>query len=266
MDKNRIITNLHDIDELYLSLSSAVRRHPMAHFLVTLAFIIVVISMKKYDLSGLLPFFVYPLSLIAIYGLALRPILRRILWLLPLIVLIGVFNPLFDRHLVAAGGLLISAGWLSFGALLLKGLLTITAALLLIALIGISGITSVLVNLRLPKIVITQLAFTYRYIHVLIEEAVWMITARQLRAPGHKGLSVKDFGSFIGGLFWRSWRRADNVYAAMRCRGFEGVMPTSTAQHFAWSDLIYVAGWLGFFVLANAYNLPRLIGGFMLMK
>ena len=45
----------------------------------------------------LLPFFLFPVCVIRLAGLPLGYLLKRTLWLLPVAVMIGLFNPLVDR-------------------------------------------------------------------------------------------------------------------------------------------------------------------------
>ena len=61
-----------------------------------------VVSFGKYEISALLPFFFFPVVMIALAGLPGRLSLRKILLLLPFALLIGIFNPLFDRAVAAA--------------------------------------------------------------------------------------------------------------------------------------------------------------------
>jgi cobalt/nickel transport system permease protein len=63
---------------------------------------------------------------------------------------------------------------------------------------------------------------TWRYLSVLLGEASAINTAYMLRSPGSRGIKMKDMGSFLGQLLLRSIDRAERVYAAMKCRGFDG--------------------------------------------
>jgi cobalt/nickel transport system permease protein len=64
---------------------------------------------------------------------------------------------------------------------------------------------------------------SYRYIAVLLGEVQSMSAAYKLRSCGMKGIAMAHMGSFVGRLFLRSAGRADRVYAAMKCRGYNPV-------------------------------------------
>ena len=67
-----------------------------------------------------------------------------------------------------------------------------------------------------------QMAMTYRYLSVLLEEAGQMALAYRLRSNGERSIRMRDMGSFLGQLLLRSFDRAERVYTAMTCRGFSG--------------------------------------------
>jgi cobalt/nickel transport system permease protein len=72
-------------------------------------------------------------------------------------------------------GVTVSGGWVSFFSVMLKFLLTITSALLLIATTSFPGICRALRKFGIPDIFISQLLFLYRYIFVLVEEAMKVV-------------------------------------------------------------------------------------------
>jgi len=117
------------------------RLDPRAKLVTTLVYILCVVSFDKYQLSALLPFLVFPVVLLAAGHLPVNFLLNKLLIIAPFAILIGIFNPLFDRQIVIhIGSLDISGGWLSFISILLKFTLTISAALILIATTSFSGV------------------------------------------------------------------------------------------------------------------------------
>lgn len=54
-----------------------------------------------------------------------------------------------------------------------------------------------------------------------------MMRAYHLRSLKQNGLEMRHMGSFTGQLLLRSIDRAERVYAAMQCRGFDGRFPVS---------------------------------------
>jgi len=98
---------------------------------------------------------------------------QKVLLVSPFAILIGVFNPLLDTATITViSGIPISAGVVSFLSILLKFALTVSAALLLIATTSFPGVCHALRRLGLPSPFVSQLLFLYRYIFVLMEEAM----------------------------------------------------------------------------------------------
>lgn len=62
-----------------------------------IVFQICVLSWPPQEITGQLPFFLFPVCVIRMAGLPLGYLLKRTLWLLPVAVMIGIFNPLVDR-------------------------------------------------------------------------------------------------------------------------------------------------------------------------
>jgi cobalt ECF transporter T component CbiQ len=79
-------------------------------------------------------------------------------------------------------------------------------------------------SLRVPALVVVMLAMTYRYVLLLLETAHDMFESRKSRLVGHmdgadaRRLSVATAGVLLG----RTMQMGDDVYLAMRARGFAG--------------------------------------------
>lgn len=263
---NRIssLYNMRLLDDLARRDTVIHRIHPLVKLLTTVGYLTVVVSFGKYDLSGLLPLFIYPAVVLALAELPLKPVLARLLLVSPFIIGIGILNPFFDRQMILLGGREIAQGWVTFFSLLLKGGLTVTAALLLIATTGLDVLAGALRMLKVPRIFVLQLLLTYRYISVLLEEVGRTVRAYSLRAPGQKGIQRNAWGSLTGQLLLRTFDRAQRVYEAMCLRGFAGEYYTGGIAKIRAVDLAYLAGWLLFFILARLYNIPLLMGSVLL--
>jgi cobalt/nickel transport system permease protein len=215
------IFNLHQLEEMATKNTSIHRLHPLVKILVTMGYAITVISFGKYEIGGLMPFVVYPIAIFAQAEIPFLPIFKRVLVAMPFILFIGMFNPFLDRNpQLVVLGVGIWGGWISFGSLVIKGMLTILAALLLIA---ISGIGQIAMGLRLmfvPHVFVLQLLLLYRYITVLIDEAFRVSVAYQMRGAQQKGLRFDVWGSLLGQLLLRTYDRAIRIYQAMTLRGF----------------------------------------------
>lgn len=239
------------------------RIHPLAKLLTTVIFLIVVVSFGRYEIIGLLPLFLFPVLLITLAELPIRPILKRMLLAAPFVIGIGILNPVFDQQVFVVGGLTLSRGWITFFSLFLKSVLTVSAALLLIATTGMDRLASALRMLKIPRLFVLQLLLTYRYISVLMEEVSLIWRAYALRAPQQKGIQRRVWGPLIGQLILRTIERAQRVYQAMCLRGFTGEYHTGGHVRIKLGDIVYLLGWSLFIILARIYNIPMLIGSLL---
>lgn len=252
--------NLRLLDDLAQKDTRIHRIHPLAQLLTTMVFITVVISFGHHEISSLLPLLLYPVLIFSLAEIPVLPLLKRLLVVSPLIIGIGIFNPFFDHQTIRIGQMVLSRGWLTFLSLCLKGGLTVTAALLLIATSGIENLAAALRQLKVPKVFALQLLLTYRYISVLTEEMARMLRAYALRAPGQRGIRWHTWGSFAGQLLLRTYDRAQWVYEAMSLRGFDGEYHTGNSRKLAARDWLYMVLWVTFFIVVKVYPVPTLIG------
>jgi cobalt/nickel transport system permease protein len=260
----KIDQNIFDIgrmDTLAMGDSPLHRLDPRAKLVTTLVFIVTVVSFGKYELSALIPFFIFPLVQISAASLPVGYLLRKVAIVAPFALFIGVFNPLLDRDiLLRLGGLQISGGWISYLSILLRFVLTVTAALTLVALTGFNTVCLALEKLGVPRPFVVQLLFLYRYIFVLTDEAARLARARALRTFESRGMGFKPFVSLLAQLLLRTLDRAQRVHLAMRCRGFEGHMPVLRTMRFGLKEVRHMAVWLLLFALLRFYNLPLQLG------
>lgn len=256
--------NMRLLDDLARKDTSIHKLHPLSKLLAAVAYLVAVVSFERYEISGLLPFFFYPVIIFALAELPAAPILKRLLLVMPFIIGIGMLNPLFDNYSVVVGGASVSRGWVTFLSIFIKGCLTVTAGILLIATTGMDRLAAAMRMLRVPRIFVLQLLLTYRYISVLMEEASRMQRAYSLRAPGQKGIHWNAWGSFAGQLLLRTLDRAQRVYESMNLRGFTGEYNTGDAAKPGAKDFIFLAGWVVFFVIARLYNIPVIIGSLVI--
>ncbi|GCD82918.1 cobalt ECF transporter T component CbiQ [Parageobacillus thermoglucosidasius] len=254
------LSNMRLLDDLARKKTFIHRIHPLIKLLTTVAYLTVVVSFERHEISGLLPFIFYPILIFALAEIPVAPILKMILFIEPLIIGIGILNPLFDHSKILLGGIAISKGWFTFLSIFIKCSLTVTASILLIATTGMDRLAAALRMLKIPKIFVLQLLLTYRYISVLIEEVSRMMRAYSLRAPGQKGIKWSVWGSFAGQLLLRTFERAERVYQAMSLRGFTGEYHTGEIAKLSFKDLAYFAAWILFFVIARIYDIPVLLG------
>ncbi|MHB1421146.1 MAG: cobalt ECF transporter T component CbiQ [Bacillota bacterium] len=255
--------NMRLLDDLACKETVIQRIHPLVKLLTTVIFLTVVVSFGRYEIIGLMPMLFYPVLVITLAELPIRPIMKRMLLAAPFVIGIGILNPVFDHQIIVVGGLTLSRGWITFFSIFLKCLLTVSAALLLIATTGMDKLASALRMLRIPRLFVLQLLLTYRYISVLMEEVSQILMAHSMRSPQQKGIHPRVWGSLTGQLILRTFERAQRVYQAMCLRGFAGEYNMGRSRKITARDLAYLVGWSVFFALVRIYNIPMLIGSLL---
>ena len=257
----KAMRELAEMDELAARSSPIHALHPLAKLTATVAYILVTLSFHKYDLSGLAPMVLWPILLFQISGIEVRTCFYKLRIVLPLVMAVGLFNPIFDRTaLMHIGGVAVSGGVISMLTLMLKGLFCLMASFLLIATTSIDLICAALRQLHLPGMLVTLLLLTYRYVGVMTEELAVMTDAYLLRAPGQKGIHVSAWGSFLGQLLLRSMDRAQELYSSMQLRGYHQHFHYADIQPYRMRDALYMLGCIVFFLLLRCLNIAQLLG------
>lgn len=235
-----------------------------AKLLVTLLFLVFVLSLPLNDLAGLILFLIYPIVLCAMAGISYGTVFKRSLIVLPFIVFIGIFNPILDKQVVFyVNGVGITAGWISFLSILIRGLISVQAVFILILTTGFYNLCRGMGRLGVPSLLTTQLLFVYRYISVLMQEALSMDRARAARSFGRKSYPFKMWGVFIGQLLIRTIDRSERIHRAMLARGFTGSIEGSFHTVWRTKETIFVVIWVCLFLLLKMYRPTEFFNVFM---
>ncbi len=257
----KALYNVGYLDKLSTMDTPVHRLDPRIKLVTTLVFIFTVVSFDKYAVSAQLPFLVYPVFLATAGNLPLGYILRKLLIVSPFALLVGIFNPVYDREIIYhAGSIGISGGWISFASIMMRFLLTVSTAFILIATTGFNMICLALEKFRMPRSFVIQLLLLYRYLFVLIDEALRMIRARSLRSFGKRGMGLSVAGSMIGQLLLRTVNRAKRIHLAMLSRGFTGEIHQLRRLSIGRGDILFLLGWSLLFLGMRLYNIPELLG------
>ena len=252
---------LREMDDLAAAESPVHRLNPLCKLLVTVFYIVTVVSFPKYDLSGLVIMVLYPVVLFQAAGIPVSLCFHKLRVVLPLVCAVGLVNPFLDHTpLIPLGTVTISGGVVSMITLMLKGVFSLMASFLLIATTSIDTLCAALRMLHVPDILTTLLLLTYRYIGVMLEEVSIMTEGYALRAPGQKGIHISAWGSFLGQLLLRSMDRAEALYQSMLLRGFRGAYYYAEVPPCGASGIVYVIVCVGAFLCARWVNLPVLLG------
>ena len=216
------------------------RLHPLAKLLVTAVYVVAVVSVGRLDYAALSIFFFYPALLIPLSGVNAGALLRRVLPALPLVLLAGLSNVFLEPSaMMTFGALQVSRGFVSLVVLLEKAALTVLAVLILMATTNSPKLLSGLRAIGAPKVLLSVLMLSVRFLTLLAGEAGRMMRAYRLRANSPKGIRIGDMGSFVGQLLLRSVDRAERVYKAMKLRGYSGEFPVRDAGRLTASSAAY---------------------------
>ena len=144
-----------------------------ALLIVTVVYIVLMLSVPLHRTDTIIWFAAYPIISAPLAHIPYERLFRNSLYVLPILFFIGIFNPIYDRQpAFIVFGLTVSAGWISFISILIRGLLATQALLLLIRVAGFNEMCDSMRRLGCPEIITTQLLMVYRYLSVLLQEAL----------------------------------------------------------------------------------------------
>lgn len=208
-----------------------------------LMFLILMLSLPLTEAGAIIWLGIIPMLVCSWLRIPFSGIFRKSLVILPIVALIGVFNPLFDRApFISVGNVVVSRGWITFFSLLIRGLYAFQSVLILISYCGFTGVCNGLRRLHVPAFLTTQLLMVYRYLTVLLQEALAMKRARAARGYGKNSFPMTMWGEFVGQLFIRTVERASRISSAMKARGYTGEIPSFSVGQRNWhtSDTIFI--------------------------
>lgn len=218
----------HFIDHFAMGDSPVHRLDARAKLLAVLSYTVVLISYERYAVTNLAPLCVLPLAWLWFGGVSVGFALRRVAILSPFILMLVIMSPLYDQvpHAVSCGPwhFTVWGGWLTAANVAIKfacGLLALTA---LMCTTRFALLLESLRRLGLPQVVVMQLGFLYRYLFVLLDEAMRVRRARDFRGAARApvGRRLAAVGGVIGTLFVRTLDRSQRVHLAMTARGYRG--------------------------------------------
>ncbi|MGO5053299.1 cobalt ECF transporter T component CbiQ [Lachnospiraceae bacterium LCP25S3_G4] len=259
------LSEIYSIDDMATKDQWVNKLHPLVKLVLTVVYITMVVSFGKYSFTGLLGMCVYPIVMFIVGEVPVRNSLYKLRIVLPVVCLVGILNPFFDRKILwIVCGIPVSGGMISMITLMVKGILTVSASYLFIATTTIENICYAMRLMHLPKLFVTQVLLLYRYITVLLKEAERITEAYSLRAPNQKGIHVNVWGTLIGQLLLRSMDRAESLYESMCLRGYSGDFYLKRERPCGKKDYCYLVIWLGIFVLLRWGNVLELVGNIVM--
>ncbi len=163
--------------------------------------------------------------------------------MLPFSLLVALGVPFFSAgETVACFGLELSvAGLWILAGVIMKSFLSAATLILLVTLTPINHLLQGLRGLGVPLLLLDLLNLTYRYLFVMLDEARTLKQAAIARGYKPKWLpQAIIIGRLAGALFLRSYYRAENIYAAMRLRGYQQIMPYDELPRYNLRKIVVV--------------------------
>src|SRR5574341_801183 len=255
--------HVHFLDPYQPRPSLVHRLDPRVKFVLTLAFILATALTPPGAWPIYILLFSLVLSLEVLSELGVGAVLRRsslalpfVLAALPVIVTVKGL-PLLSLPIGPWTLTVTLEGAERFASVAVKSWLSAQMAIVLAASTPFPDLLLAMRAIKIPRLLVAIIGLMWRYLFVLVDEALRLMRARQARsghpatpgtrAGGSIGWRARVTGGMAGNLFVRSFDRADRIYAAMASRGYDGevrgrgIPPITLAQ---WSVL-----WAGIMVL-----------------
>ncbi|MBC7247952.1 MAG: cobalt ECF transporter T component CbiQ [Actinobacteria bacterium] len=221
----------HAFLDRYSDLRSPIHRlDPRAKLLGFATLIVICVTTPPNLYAAFAAYLGLELALLWLSRLPLGHVARRMLVVLPFVLMVAVFIPFFDKGggSYNLGPVRVSAhGLLVLWNVAAKSTVSVLAVILLSSTTPFPDLLRGMERLRVPRLLVALLSFTYRYIFVLVDEAQRMRRARDSRGWSGKWLwEARVVAHMIATLFLRSYERGERVYAAMLARGYDGGLRT----------------------------------------
>jgi len=110
--------------------------------------------------------------------------------------------------------------------LLLKSMGCVASQYFLLLTTPVPAVIGLLYRSPLPRVFSELTMLTYRFIHDLLGTLWQMNVSRKLRLGERRRMdAIRSAALVASGVFVRSFKRSEAVYAAMELRGYDGAMP-----------------------------------------
>ena len=240
----------HYIDRFAYQDSPVHRLDARAKVLAVMAYSAVLISLPRYVVPS--PWYlVFPFLLLVWGGIPLGFVAKHTLIVSPFIVCVVIFAPLFDDTSVRVSQTMtIGGGWLTAGSLLIRFVLGMAALIALASTTRFPAMLKALEKLGVPKLLVMQLRFLYRYLFVLMDQAMHMRQARLARDAGHGPTrwGWQAGAGQVGALFVRTLEQAERTHLAMVARGYDGTIHLSKQLRWRGRDWAFLAATASYLV------------------
>ena len=231
------------------------RLDPAAKMVATLAVVLAASVTGRDHLAPLVPLAAALAIYHAISRMPLWYTAKRLLIVSPPAVAVAILFPFLEAGhplwSVTVGGWTVQvtdAGLLRAAGLCGKFAVAAWAVILLLSTTRFQDVLQALERLRVPRAMVVQLAFLYRYLWVMSDESMRLRMARAARdgGAGPWRLRMGSRTGIVGVLFLRTYDRAERIYWAMAARGFDGTLHAAAPRRLRAADwLVAIAALAG---------------------
>lgn len=230
--------HIHFLDP-YRSIDSPIHAlDARVKFLLTLAFIFTVSLAPAAAFPVYILLFSFILSVEILSGVGVAYVLKRSTLALPFVlaalpVIFTISGQVVLR--IPLGNWTLTAsldGLERFLGVAFKSWLAIQAAIVMSASTSFPDLLHAMRAVGLPRLLVGMFGLTWRYLFVLLDEALRMMRARDARSGQRMGVPAKTGGTafwrarvtggMAGSLFLRALERSERIYVAMLSRGYDG--------------------------------------------
>lgn len=209
---------------------------PRVKFVFTLAFVLTMAFLPV----GAWPVYVLmltiALSITVLSELGLKYVLKRSLLAIPFVLaavplLFTIKGPaLFTIPIGSLTFTITSTGLERFLSIMFKSWVSVQVAIVFAASTSFPEMLLAMRAVKIPRLLVSLFGLMWRYMFVMVDEAVRLLRARSARSGAIEGTQAggsiawraKVTGGMAGNLFVRSIDRGDRIYAAMAARGYDG--------------------------------------------
>ncbi|WP_353683911.1 cobalt ECF transporter T component CbiQ [Thermodesulfovibrio sp. 3907-1M] len=199
-------------------------------------------------------FLLYSVFSVFIARLRIKPLFSRLSMTNFFILFIWIFVPVSypGNPYISFAGLKISHEGLLYAlSITLKANAIIIATITLLGTSSINALAHAMLHLKAPKKLVTVFFLFYRYITVIHDEYLKIKRAVIARGfvPRTNLHTYRTYAYIVGGMLIKSYERAEEIYKAMLCRGFQGYFPLFKHFHMRKTDIIFSIVSISVFIL-----------------
>jgi cobalt/nickel transport system permease protein len=235
---------------------------PRVKFVFTLAFILTMTLLPV----GAWPIYVLmltlSLSIILLSELGLKSVLQRSLLAIPFVLaavplLFTVQGPALFTISIGPLNLTVTlTGLERLLSIMFKSWVSVQVAIVFAAATPFPDMLLAMRAVKIPRLIVSLFGLMWRYMFVLVDEAIRLLRARAARSGAIEGRKsggsiawrAKVTGGMAGNLFVRSLDRGDRIYAAMAARGYDGEIRSFPLRPLTSTSWVVLSGGLALLI------------------